>query len=38
MPAESYPVLALVLTMFGAFMITLGGVSLWCGLGERKGR
>ena len=36
MPASSIPVVALVVAMFGAFMLTLGAVSLRLALADRR--
>jgi hypothetical protein len=35
MPAEAFPVVALVIAVFATFMVVVGGVSIWSNLEDR---
>lgn len=35
MPAEAIPVVAVVVAVFASFMVVVGGVSIWCNLGDK---
>lgn len=34
MPAEAFPVIAIVIAVFATFMVVVGGVSIWTNLGD----
>jgi hypothetical protein len=34
MPAEAFPVIAIVIAVFATFMVVVGGVSIWTSLGD----
>lgn len=35
MPAEAFPVVAIVIAAFSIFMIVVGGVSIWCNMDDQ---